>query len=198
MVDISKKEILKKLDDIKSLKKTDQQVFKKLSKKYPVFIPFKVINLILSKKYNSLDYDENLEICATQISNRSYLFEIIQNEILNDEEKFEVLKDLKDKSIDNKRSFVEWIKSTKPVIETEDYNSNSNVVFDLFVDLKNSKRKKIKKEDYMTETLAELYIEQKKFKEALKAYEILSLKYPEKISLFADQIKFIKKQIKNQ
>ena len=63
MVDISKTEILKKLDDIKSLKKSDQQIFKKLSKKYPVFIPFKVINLILSKKYNSLDYDENLEIC---------------------------------------------------------------------------------------------------------------------------------------
>ena len=60
MVDISKTEILKKLDDIKSLKKSDQQIFKKLSKKYPVFIPFKVINLILSKKYNSLDYDENL------------------------------------------------------------------------------------------------------------------------------------------
>ena len=55
MVDISKTEILKKLDDIKSLKKSDQQIFKKLSKKYPVFIPFKVINLILSKKYNSLD-----------------------------------------------------------------------------------------------------------------------------------------------
>jgi len=197
MVDISKKEILKKLDDIKSLKKTDQQVFKKLSKKYPVFIPFKVINLILSKKYNSLDYDENLEICATQISNRSYLFEIIQNEILNDEEKFEVLKDLKDKSIGNKRSFVEWIKSTKPVIETKDYNSNSDVIFDLFVDLKNTKRKKIKKEDYMTETLAELYIEQKKFKEALKAYEILSLKYPEKISLFADQIIFLENKLKN-
>ena len=158
MVDISKTEILKKLDDIKSLKKSDQQIFKKLSKKYPVFIPFKVINLILSKKYNSLDYDENLEICATQISNRSYLFEIIQNEVLNDEQKFEVLKDLKEKSIGNKRSFVEWIKSTKPLIETEDYNSNSDVIFDLFNDLKKVKRKKIKKEDYMTETLAELYI----------------------------------------
>jgi hypothetical protein len=49
----------------------------------------------------------------------------------------------------------------------------------------------------MTETLAELYIEQKKFKEALKAYEILSLKYPEKISLFANQIIFLKKKINN-
>ena len=59
------------------------------------------------------------------------------------------------------------------------------------------KSKKIKKQDYMTETLAELYIEQKKFKEALKAYEILSLKYPEKISLFANQIIFLKNKINN-
>ena len=57
---------------------------------------------------------------------------------------------------------------------------------------------KIKKKDYMTETLADLYIKQGKYHEALKAYKVLCLKYPEKISLFADQIKFIKKQIKNQ
>ena len=50
----------------------------------------------------------------------------------------------------------------------------------------------------MTETLADLYITQGKYYEALKAYKVLCLKYPEKISLFADQIKFIKKQIKNQ
>ena len=50
----------------------------------------------------------------------------------------------------------------------------------------------------MTETLAELYVKQLKYKEALKAYKVLCLKYPEKISLFANQIKFIKKQIKNQ
>ena len=36
-----------------------------------------------------------------------------------------------------------------------------------------------------------------KFKEALKAYEILSLKYPEKISLFADQIIFLENKLKN-
>ena len=48
----------------------------------------------------------------------------------------------------------------------------------------------------MTETLANLYITQGKYHEALKAYKVLCLKYPEKISLFADQIKFIKKQIK--
>lgn len=44
----------------------------------------------------------------------------------------------------------------------------------------------------MTETLARVYLEQKKYKKAIQAYKILSLKYPEKSSLFADQIKEIK------
>lgn len=43
----------------------------------------------------------------------------------------------------------------------------------------------------MTETLAKVYLEQKKFENAIKAYEILSLKYPEKSGFFADQIKRI-------
>ena len=201
MVDRSRIEILKKLENIKSLEKKDQQLFKKLAKKYPFFIPFKIINLILSKKYNNLDYDKNLEICATQISDRTYLYEIVQNGVLNENQKFEILKDLKEKSHDNKKSFIDWIKSAKPLTENEDLNSKTDMLFDLFRDFSNSKNKrkvkKIKKEDYMTETLAELYIEQKKFKEALRAYEILSLKYPEKISLFADQIIFLKKKLNN-
>ena len=48
------------------------------------------------------------------------------------------------------------------------------------------------KEELMTETLAKVYLQQKKFKKALYAYQILSLKYPEKNSFFADQIKKIK------
>tara|TARA_Y100000768_G_scaffold383783_1_gene366541 strand:+ start:71 stop:667 length:597 start_codon:yes stop_codon:yes gene_type:complete len=197
MVNLSKIEILKKLDKVKSLKKEDQLLFKKLSRRYPIFIPFKVINLILSKKYNSLDYDENLEICSKQISDRTYLYKIIQNKILSEDEKFELLSDLKEKSFDNKKSFIEWIKSTKSLTKNEDLNYNSEMVYSLFKDSRKKKIKKIKKEDYMTETLAELYIEQKKFKDALKAYQILSLKYPEKISLFADQIIFLKKKLKN-
>lgn len=41
----------------------------------------------------------------------------------------------------------------------------------------------------MTETLARVYLEQKKYDSAIKAYKILSLKYPEKSGFFADQIK---------
>ena len=44
----------------------------------------------------------------------------------------------------------------------------------------------------MTETLAKVYLEQGHHKKAILAYEILSLKYPQKSGLFADQIKAIK------
>ncbi|MDM1382315.1 hypothetical protein HX024_06335 [Myroides marinus] len=44
----------------------------------------------------------------------------------------------------------------------------------------------------MTETLAKIYLEQKKYQKAIQAYEILILKYPEKSSFFANQILDIK------
>ncbi len=44
----------------------------------------------------------------------------------------------------------------------------------------------------MTETLAKLYVEQKKYSKAIEAYEILILKNPEKSSIFADRIKELK------
>ena len=40
----------------------------------------------------------------------------------------------------------------------------------------------------MTETLAKVYLEQKKYLKAIQAYEILILKYPEKSSFFANRI----------
>jgi len=46
--------------------------------------------------------------------------------------------------------------------------------------------------DIMTETLAKVYLEQKKYEKAITAYKILSLKYPEKSGFFADRIKAIK------
>lgn len=44
----------------------------------------------------------------------------------------------------------------------------------------------------MTETLAKVYLEQKKYSKAIQAYEILILKYPEKSHFFADRILDIK------
>ncbi len=49
-----------------------------------------------------------------------------------------------------------------------------------------------------TETLAKVYLEQKKYESAIQAYRILSLKYPEKSGFFADQIKRIQILQKNK
>ncbi|MGB5436341.1 MAG: hypothetical protein WBM98_10670 [Maribacter sp.] len=52
---------------------------------------------------------------------------------------------------------------------------------------------KLDKNELMTETLAKVYLEQKKYKKAIQAYKILSLKYPEKSGFFADRIKAVEK-----
>ncbi len=52
---------------------------------------------------------------------------------------------------------------------------------------------KFDQKELMTETLAKVYLEQKKYKKAIQAYKILSLKYPEKSGFFADRIKAVQK-----
>ena len=47
---------------------------------------------------------------------------------------------------------------------------------------------------FVTETLAEIYLKQALWDKAINAYEVLSLKYPEKSGFFADRIREIKKQ----
>jgi tetratricopeptide (TPR) repeat protein len=53
-------------------------------------------------------------------------------------------------------------------------------------------------EALMTETLARVYLQQKNYTKAIKAYKILILKYPEKSGFFADQIRAVKKLINTE
>ncbi|WP_291132863.1 tetratricopeptide repeat protein [Flavobacterium sp. UBA7682] len=119
-------------------------------------------------------------------------------------------------SKDEKHSFQEWLQLSrfKPIVREE---SSKNIsiaeedkkkkidLIDKFIE-NNPKITPIAKdatvpviapiaEDtsyLMTETLARVYLEQKKYSKAIQAYEILILKYPEKSSFFADRISDIK------
>ena len=118
-----------------------------------------------------------------------------------------------------KHSFNEWLKLThfKPIDRNDNLDEKRKLkptekttkIVDF---IKASKNKELQKKNsflqlttalesstennnLMTETLAKVYLEQGHYEKAITAYEILSLKYPQKSSLFANQIKAIK-QIK--
>lgn len=83
-------------------------------------------------------------------------------------------KDIKFQLID------EFIEKSPRISPVKDLPENNPV----FVRAENSNEYS----DLMTETLAQIYTEQKKYDKAIRAYKILSLKYPEKSIFFADRI----------
>ncbi len=120
-----------------------------------------------------------------------------------------------------KHSFQEWLQLTKitpiereEISEIEEFTEEKQKkieIIDRFIELNpkispvkentktplNINTNKDEPTHLMTETLAKVYLEQKKFNKAIQAYEILILKYPEKSSFFADRIKKIKDLQKN-
>ena len=130
-------------------------------------------------------------------------------------EKLEIGKPL-DFSINEKHSFQEWLqlsriapiareKTNIGIMETkfiEDGKKKKSELIDKFIE-SSPKISPVRQENVaaaysepsqtdtsslMTETLARVYLEQKKYQKAIQAYEILILKYPEKSSFFADRI----------
>ena len=77
----------------------------------------------------------------------------------------------------------DFLKSTERIIPDKDLKNEEDL----------SEKSWSSNDELMTETLAKVFVKQKKFKQAIEAYQILGLKYPEKNSLFANQIKEIKK-----
>lgn len=179
----------------------DQSIsLKKIVKKYPFFQTARVIELIGLKKFKNIRFKKALKKTAIQSSNRTTLYGIIELNNITTSEENEMF------SLDNsKNSFLNWLKVSN---KSDILKNNQDSIIENFLNSDHriisnnenynkdfSENFSPEKKEYMTETLAKTYFDQKKYHEAIKAYEVLSLKYPEKISLFADQIKTIKNKI---
>ncbi|MFY0483428.1 tetratricopeptide repeat protein [Flavobacterium sp. PLA-1-15] len=153
-----------------------------------------------------------------EINETKEVNEIEEQDTESIEEKLEIGKPL-DFSKEEKHSFQEWLQlaSLNPInrenhpieekSEEIDLEKKKKLdIIDKFIEA-NPKIPPIKQNEptpivlqqpegdtsyLMTETLAKVYLEQKKYQKAIQAYEILILKYPEKSSLFADRISDIK------
>lgn len=140
----------------------------------------------------------------------------IGEDIIKAKESLEIGKPISFSSTEN-HSFSEWlqISSRKPIVRETNKTFKKTVkkgdLINKFIQ-NNPKIKPLAKDktiaipikknkqdsSLMTATLAKVYLEQKKYENAIQAYRILSLKYPEKSSFFADQIKRIQILQKNK
>ena len=115
-------------------------------------------------------YDDHFSELGHTIFAQSFLdwFDIINNDTPRVDEKFDLIN--------------EFIKTSPKIKIKANYEAKSNFKSETKI-----------KDELITETLAKIYVKQEKFNKAIKAYDILSLKYPKKSSFFADQINDIKK-----
>ena len=211
---MNKKNFIKILQQPENLTDKELNFIREINIEYPFFQASKVIELKYLKKVKDIKFKKHLRIAAAFTKNREVLFDFI-NDIQNQNEKIyfnknEIKKVLNESPILEKdqkieyNSFVDWLNLTniKPIDR-----ENQTKKIDDFI----SKEPKIKVNTYseeesikvdsdvlmdagfMTETLAKLYVNQKNYEKAIQSYKILILKFPEKNSYFADQIKIIKK-----
>ena len=94
----------------------------------------------------------------------------------------------KNHNLDNFQLIDDFLKTTERAIPEKDLKNNEDL----------SEKSWSSNDELMTETLAKVFVKQKKYRKAIEAYNILGLKYPEKNGFFADQIKKIKKLEKNK
>ena len=156
---------------------------------FPYCETIRKIDLCIKKENEDVTFEETLAKVAIYSSNRKSLFLLLLKKsnyaLFN-----QIAKKRKININNTKQPFHNWLKTSFS------NNKNQEIV------IENNKNPTIKNEttdDLMTETLAKLYLEQGHFEQAIRAYQILRLKYPKKSSLFASEIKKINKlKLKNE
>ena len=183
--------------------KDDKQLsdLKALFNKYPYSQTISAYYLKSLKDQNKNNFSHILRRTAILSYDRANLRNWISSDIKQEEQRN---KDKTSKKSEDKFTFLDWFDQISNHKSKIDEKIN---LIESFIDNKsertiedNDKEYKFNYNKYdkdspelVTETLAKILTNQKKYKKAIKAYRILSLKYPKKSSFFADHIRKIKK-----
>jgi hypothetical protein len=200
-------EILKNSEN-NNIDKEQLNYLKSIIESYPYIQSSRALYLKALKKSGSFKFDKELKITAAYTTERNVLFDYINDiEIKNINIKNE--KEYKKTHL-AKKSFLDWLtlSNVKPIDRSNELNTNNSnsSMINQFIqnkpkignskilsEMENDNLNLHEQETLMTETLAKIYLAQNNFDKALQSYKILSLKYPEKSSYFANQINKIKK-----
>ena len=213
---MNKKNFIKIIQEPNNLSEEEVSFLDEINREFPYFQTSRAIFLKSLSENEDIKFKKFLRSTAAYTRDRSVLFEFVKksqnqnekvyfnkNEITTVQSEYKIIEE----EIIEENSFVEWLKlsNLKPIDR-----SNETETIDKFIsekpklkvevnenDLNNDKADNLSNQaGYMTETLAKLYLNQKNYEKAIQSYKILILKFPEKNSYFADQIKKIKKLIK--
>jgi tetratricopeptide (TPR) repeat protein len=162
---VNESSVSESLSNVDTITNQKQEEIERLEEKLDIGSP---LNFDEKEKLSFQEWLQLSKIKPIDRENDSILTDIEQKSDIEKQKKIELI----DKFIETNPKIVPTKKSTvTPVNIESSVQENSSL---------------------MTETLAKIYLEQKKYQKAIQAYEILILKYPEKSSFFANQILDIK------
>ena len=169
---------------------------KKLVEEYPAFQAAWILLLKNLKKLGDPDFDLYLKRGAIRISDRKKLYYYLMEPEVDIEGK-QASNDMNELSRDyapgvyrlsankgNDDSLADLVKSIREKQPIEKENKQQTELANTPNDVDR---------EFVTETLAKIYAKQGLYEESIRAYEKLSLKYPEKNVYFASRIEEIKK-----
>ena len=211
---MNKKNFIKILQQPEKLSKKELLFLREISDEFPYFQPSRAIYLKSLADNEDIKFKKYLKSTAIYSRDRKILFDFIKNIQNQNDKVFFNKNEITSALVENKisdsieiseqNSFVDWLKlsNLKPIDRSKETQAVDKFISKkpkIRIEANETQSDNDKNDDlanqsgFMTETLAKLYLNQKNYEKAIQSYKILILKFPEKNSYFADQIKKIKK-----